>query len=301
MDERSAGNTSPASQDAALDLTLNRRGFLSTAAGLGVTGLGVTGLGAVAVPRVLPASSAASRGSVTYTFADEFDGPAGSAPDPSKWTYDLGGGGWGNNELEVYTSSRANSFLDGQSHLVIRATQTVDTSSGQAVTTYNSARLKTQGLFSQYQGTFEARIKLSISQGAWPAWWMKGANQPQVGWPECGEVDMLENYGKSASVETTVHTPNNAGTGTYAAYADIPADDGWHIWRAVWSAAAFSFYQDGSRYLTVRPSQLPNWCYSSGVPMFMLLNLAIGGNPTGTPPPATQFPLDMLVDYVHVW
>ena len=136
-----------------------------------------------------------SNKSTQFAFEDDFTGPAGAAPDPSKWTYDLGGGGWGNNELEVYTNSRTNSFLDGDGHLVIRATK-----SGR---TFHSARLKTIGKFAKYRGTFEARIKLDIQRGLWPAWWAIGANFPEVGWPACGEVDMLENYGGSIA-ETSV-------------------------------------------------------------------------------------------------
>jgi len=123
---------------------VKRRMFLYVAAGLSAAGVG-----SVTVPRLYSSSTP------SYTFADEFDGAAGSAADPSKWTYDLGGG-WGNNELEIYTDSRANSFLDGHGNLVIRATKTVQTSTRQTTTTYHSARLKTLGKFSQYYGTFEA-------------------------------------------------------------------------------------------------------------------------------------------------
>ena len=269
---------------------VSRRAFVAMAAGLGVGG--VTQFPSRASATALPA--------VSYAFDDEFDGPAGSAPDPTKWDHDIGGGGWGNNELEVYTSARANSFLDGAGHLVIRATESRLVSGGQATTTYQSARLKTIGIFSQYQGMFEARIKLDVQSGLWPAWWAMGANFGQVGWPACGEVDMLENYGYSLA-ETSVHTPDGAGTGMVTKYADIAVDNGWHTWSMCWGAGAggFTFYKDGVSYLTVAPTQMANWCFSSGVPMFMLLNLAVGGA-AGAPPDSTQFPVDMLVDYVRV-
>ena len=174
-----------ADADGGLPPMMNRRAFVSRASALSAVGL--TQFTACGLEPARPA--------VTYAFADDFDGPAGSAPDPSKWRYDLGGGGWGNNELQVYTSSRANSFLDGKGHLVIRATKSVQTSGGRTATTYHSARLNTLGKFSKYHGTFEARIKLDAQPGLWPAWWAIGANFPKVGWPACGEVDMLENYG----------------------------------------------------------------------------------------------------------
>ncbi len=265
---------------------MRRRTFISIAAGVGAAGLA-----AAAADRLLSGTSG-------YAFADDFDGPAGSAPDPSKWTYDMGGGGWGNNELQVYTSARENSFLDGHGNLVIRATRAVDGSTGQA--TYRSARLKTLGKFSQYHGTFEARIKLAPEEGAWPAWWMMGANIGQVGWPRCGEVDILENFGDSGDVATSVHTPN--GSGVFTKRATTAVDDQWHVWRLQWKpgAAGFTFFKDGVPYSNVAPSHLPDWCFSSGVPMFMLLNLAVGGA-AGSPSAASRFPVEMLADYVRVW
>ena len=138
----------------------------------------------------------------TYTFEDDFDGPAGSAPDLTKWTYELGGGGHGNNDLETYTNSRANSYLDGNSNLVIAATKTV---SG-ATTTYQSAHLTTLGIFSQLGGHFEARIQLNVQQGIWPAFWLLGQDIHTEGWPYCGEIDILENFGYVQSIQSAVHT-----------------------------------------------------------------------------------------------
>jgi len=269
--------------------TINRRRFISKM------------LGAGALTQLPSCTSLKSRPLVSYAFSDEFNGPAGSAPDPSKWEYDIGGGGWGNNELEVYTSSRANSFQDGDGNLVIRATKRVQTSGGRTTATYQSARLKTVGKFSAYHGNFEARIKLDIQRGLWPAWWALGANFGKVGWPACGEVDMLENYGGPA-VQTSIHTPNNTDSSVFTKFADISVDDDWHIWRMWWQAktGSFTFYKDGMDYMTVEPSQMRNWCFSSGVPMFMILNLAAGGL-VGPPPDSVQFPVDLLVDYVRVW
>ena len=262
-----------------------RRTVLAAAAGLGAAGLGAIGLGIADLVS----------GGPSYTFADEFDGPAGSAPDPSKWTYDLGGGGWGNGELETYTSSRENSFLDGNGNLVIRATRTVT----QGTAAYRSARLKTLGKFTQYHGTFEARIKLDPQEGTWPAWWMMGANIGTVGWPKCGEVDILENFGDSGDVLTSVHALDRTGSGASTKRSSVAVDSNWHTWRLRWAPAGLTFFKDGARYMDVGPSQVPNWPFSSGVPMFMLLNLAIGGG-SGSPA-RTRFPVDMLVDYVHVW
>lgn len=258
-----------------------------------MAGVAATGTGALVIPQISGSTG------VRYAFNDEFNGPAGSGPDPSLWTYDIGGGGWGNDELEIYTDSRANSFLDGQGHLVIRATKEVKWSGGEPLTSYYSARLKTQNSFSQYQGTFEARIKLNPCAGLWPAWWMVGQNISQVGWPACGEVDMMENYG-NRFVQTSVHTPNQTDTGILTKYRAITLDNGWHVWRVVWDNVGFRFYQDGREYLAVASGDLQDWCFNSSVAMFMLLNMAVGGT-VGTPPPSAKFPVDMLVDYVRVW
>ena len=271
--------------------TMTRRAFVSRASAISAVGL----------TQLTSCSTSSARPAIRYAFADEFDGPAGSAPDPSKWRYDVGGGGWGSNELQVYTSSRKNSFLDGNGNLVIRATKRVRTSGGQTTTTYHSARLNTLGKFSKYHGTFEARIKLDVQRGLWPAWWALGANFPQVGWPACGEVDMLENYGRPTMV-TSVHTPDNAGINVLTKDRTIAVDDGWHTWRMWWNprTSGFTFYKDGVEYLTVEPGQVANWCFSSGVPMSTVLNLAVGGT-VGTPPDSVRFPVDLLVDYVRVW
>src|SRR5438552_14367198 len=131
---------------------------------------------------------------------DEFAGPANEPPDRAKWTYDLGATGWGNAELENYTNSTNNAALDGEGHLVIQA---IAANGG-----YTSARLKTEGIAAFTYGRIEARIKLPFGQGIWPAFWMLGSDIGTVGWPRCGEIDIMENIGKEpAMVHGTVHGP----------------------------------------------------------------------------------------------
>jgi beta-glucanase (GH16 family) len=238
--------------------------------------------------------------SIAYTFQDEFNGPAGSAPS-ALWKYDLGGGGWGNNELETYTNSRNNSYLDGQGHLVIAAT--TDRNGH-----YWSARLTTNGTFAQQGGHFEARVQLNAQAGIWPAFWMMGNNFNSAGWPQCGEVDIFENYGivSAPFIETTVHTPN--GSTTYNQHTDIVLDNEWHTYRLDWDleAETFAFSRDGAPYFTVSAEQYPteSWVFgpasSNNGGMFFLLNVAVGGF-VGIPSTATQFPALMLVDYVRAW
>jgi beta-glucanase (GH16 family) len=246
---------------------------------------------------VAGAAGCTSGSSVSYTFEDDFAGPVGSAPDPAKWTYDLGGG-WGNNELEVYTGSTENAYVDGNSNLVIRAVKTV-THGGMS---YTSARLKTQGKFSQLGGHFKARIKLNSQPGLWPAFWILGQDITTIGWPQCGEIDIVEDFGKSA-VQSSVHAPD--GTRTYDASGHIVSDANWHVYQLDWDATGFVFSRDGTAYLKVPNKFCPAsaWVFGPGKPnnggMFILLNLAVGGN-AGTPPASTQFPVEMLVDYVRV-
>src|SRR5262245_38429361 len=125
-------------------------------------------------------------------WSDEFDDPQNSAPERTKWKFDIGGAGWGNNELETYTSRLENSFLDGEGHLVIKTIKERHTGPDGITRDYTSARLLTAGKFVQRFGRVEARIKVPAGQGIWPAFWMLGEDISAVSWPSCGEVDIME-------------------------------------------------------------------------------------------------------------
>lgn len=275
-------------------LILSRRRFLGVSAGAAVV-LAVSASqgqrqSAGARPVPLPANGA-------YAFDDEFTGPVRSAPDPSKWAYDLGGGGWGNHELQVYTGSSANACTDGRGHLVIAAIPGRDGA-------WTSARLKTEGLFAQVGGSWQARIKLDSQPGFWPAFWLLGADIGQVGWPACGEIDIMEDFGASY-VQATVHTPAGPAT-TSMAYAGVASDPGWHVYQLDLTAAGLAFFRDGAPYLTATAADFPagSWLYGPGNNggCFVLLNLAVGGDgPGGAPQPSAPYPVRMLVDYVRVW
>src|SRR5258708_5465037 len=144
-------------------------------------------------------------------WSDEFNGADGCSPDSSKWTYDIGGNGWGNNELEYYTNRTQNAQIKG-GNLVITAQKETYTGSDGVTRNYTSARLKTQSLFSQAYGRFEARIKIPAGQGMWPAFWMLGKDIGAVGWPKCGEIDIMENIGKEPGiVHGSLHGPSTSG------------------------------------------------------------------------------------------
>jgi beta-glucanase (GH16 family) len=231
-------------------------------------------------------------------FSDEFNGPAGAAPDSSKWVYDLGGNGWGNRELETYTNKPENVSLDGKGHLVITAVK-------DARGFYTSGRVKTLGKFEFTYGRVAARLRIPYGQGIWPAFWMLGNDFERAGWPRCGEIDIMENIGKEpTTVHATVHGPGYSGAGGIGNKLEHPrafsAD--FHTFEAVWSKSSIEFLVDGKAYFEVTPQSLPQgakWVYDH--PFFLLVNLAVGGNWPGYPDATTQFPQRLLVDWVRVW
>jgi beta-glucanase (GH16 family) len=242
----------------------------------------------------------------TLVWSDEFSGPNGSAPDSTKWSFDVGGNGWGNEELEYYTNRTKNAYVqDG--NLVVQALKETYTGSDGVTRNYTSARLLTLGHFSQAYGRFEARIKIPSGQGMWPAFWMLGDNIGQVGWPQCGEIDTMENIGKEPSIiHGSIHGPGyTGGTGVGTSYT-LPngarfADD-FHVFAVEWQPNVVRFYVDSALYATDTPSSLPagsTWVFDH--PFFILLNVAVGGDWPGAPDSTTVFPQQMLVDYVRVY
>jgi beta-glucanase (GH16 family) len=239
-------------------------------------------------------------------WSDEFDGPNGSAPDSSKWVSETGGGGWGNQELEYYTA-RPQNAVQQNGNLVITALKEKYTGPDGVKRNYTSARLKTEGKFSQAYGRFEARIKIPRGQGIWPAFWMLGDDIERVGWPTCGEIDIMENIGKEPStVHATIHGPGYSGDkgigDPYALATGQRFADDFHIYAVEWEPTAIRFYVDDHLYSTRTPADLPKetkWVYNH--PFFLLLNVAVGGGWPGNPDETSPYPQTMLVDYVRVY
>ena len=243
-------------------------------------------------------------------FKDEFNKPANSPVDSTKWTAEIGGAGWGNQELQYYTNDIENAYHDGAGSLVIKAIKKdlpLSFKCWYGQCKYTSARIVTKGKFDQKYGRFEARIKIPRGQGIWSAFWMLGNDIDAVGWANCGEIDVMENIGREpAIVHGTVHGPGYSGTNGIGAPFSLAnnqkfADD-FHIYATEWSENKISFYVDGNLYKTITPQNLPagkQWVYEH--PFFMILNLAIGGNWGGAPDDTTVFPQTMLVDYVRVY
>jgi beta-glucanase (GH16 family) len=243
----------------------------------------------------------------TLVWSDEFSTQDGSSPDPKKWTYDLGGKGWGNQELESYTDRPENAHIE-KGNLVITAQKESFTGADGITRDYTSARLKTQGLFVQTYGRIEARIKIPEGQGMWPAFWMLGQDIPTVVWPKCGEIDIMENIGKEpGTIHGSLHGPSTtANTSDLTSIFTLPAGQNvaadFHLYAVEWEPDAVRFYVDSNLYATFRQSDWPaggKWVFDH--PFFIILNLAVGGDWPGPPDASAKFPQVMLVDYVRVY
>lgn len=234
-------------------------------------------------------------------WSDEFNQAENSKPDPTKWGYDIGGSGWGNNELQYYTDRTQNARIEG-GRLVIEAR--AENFGGRA---YTSARLLTKNKASWTFGRIEARIKIPRGQGIWPAFWMLGTNFDAVGWPNCGEIDIMENIGSVPSrVHGTVHGPGYAGGagigGSYVLPSGAALADNFHVYAIEWEENRIRWFIDGQQYFTLTPANLPagrTWVFNAS--QFMILNVAAGGNWPGNPDGSTILPQRMTVDYVRVY
>jgi len=233
--------------------------------------------------------------------ADEFD--TEGAPNPALWTYDIGrgpnGDGWGNNELQYYTDDPANVRVDN-GYLLITARQ--ESFEGAA---YTSTRLRTQGLFEQQYGRFEARIRVPSGKGLWPAFWLLGNDCEENTWPACGEIDVMENLGSSpTTIFGSLHGPGySAGE---AETKDFTLEDGrfdsdFHVFGVEWTPEYVNYYVDDKLYNQITPDDVPGDWVFDGREFYMILNVAVGGNFPGAPNNETVFPQTMAVDYVRVY
>jgi len=230
----------------------------------------------------------------TLIFSEEFDGEELNS---AIWNFELGDGcpnlcGWGNNEPQIYTKDN-HELKDG--FLKIEAKNVNGT--------YTSTRITTKDKFEFQYGRIEARIKLPTGTGVWPAFWLLGSNIDEVGWPRCGEIDIMEYVGKEpGQVFNSLHTQSSHGNTVNTkktATADI--EEGFHIYTANWTNDEIEFLVDGESLYTYHPKTKneDNWPFDQ--PFYMLLNLAIGGNFGGPEIDNSIFPQEYLVDYVRVY
>lgn len=237
-------------------------------------------------------------GDRTILFEDDFSGPAGSLPDPAKWGFDVGTD-WGNAQLEYDTDRPENASLDGEGHLVITARR--EAYEGSA---YTSARVTTAGKFEPTYGRIEARVKLPTGQGIWPAFWLLGADIETVGWPETGEIDILEFRGQEPNVmHHSVHGPGYSAGGAITRRYEFPGgrlDTDFHVYAVEWTTDSIEWFVDGERFFGITPESLPGrWVFDH--PFYLILNVAVGGGFVGPPDASTSFPQEMIVDWVRVY
>jgi beta-glucanase (GH16 family) len=249
-----------------------------------------------------------STASRRLVWSDEFNGAPNSPVDSRRWRHETGGA-WGEGELQSYTSRKANSHQDGRGRLRIVARAERFRGMDSITRDYTSARISTKDRYSFQYGTFEARLQMPVGRGVWPAFWALGTDIDQSGWPECGEIDVMEHLGQEPTTASgTIHGPQDDG-GADADYKPgrsvvrtTPLAQEFHTYGAQWLPGSIQFSFDGRPYWSITAADLPagsRWVFDH--PFFLILNIAVGGAWAGRPDASTTFPQALLVDYVRVY
>lgn len=235
----------------------------------------------------------------TLAWSDEF---SGSALDLTVWNHEIGNGsgGWGNRELEYYTNNKKNSFLSNGNLIIEARNEAIDGFS------YSSARLTTQNKKTFKFGRIDIRAKLPVAKGMWPALWMLGSNISSIGWPACGETDIMELVGTyPARISGTVHYKDAAGAhGSKGASYNLTTGDfskQFHVFSLIWEQNTMKWLVDDQLYLTTTATDIGTGNYPFNDEQFFIFNVAVGGNWPGPPDSSTTFPQRMFVDYVRVF
>jgi hypothetical protein len=297
--------TKPGSADTALYVELPPSGALHWQ----VTAASVREVPPVRPPRVrVPAL----RVPVPATRILSFTGPAGTAPDPQVWNYQLGGHGWGNRELQTYTSRTSNAQVDGNGNLVITARREDHRGPDGITRHYSSARITTQEKVQVRPGSYvEASIRLPVGAGIWPAFWLLGSNISEVGWPACGELDVVEVTGANPEVaHSGIHmaarshpytdAPYHGGSDGGTVNLGHSLDSRAHLYGVYFDQTMVRFYIDRKEHMVFNreDAEVSSRTWPFGSPLFLLLNVAVGG--TGDPS-ATSFPKSMTVSGISIW
>lgn len=269
------------------------------------TSLTITGVETAAGPEIDDSITWDSR-QWELTWSDEFDAAAGTPINDENWTCETGGEGWGNSEWEYYTTSTDNVSHDGNGSLTITARQEnpEDYQCWYGTCTHTSARCITADKVEVQYGRVEARLHIPHGQGIWPAFWMLGSNFRETGWPNSGEIDIMENIGKEPkNIYGTVHGPGYSGANGIGSHITGDADyaDDYHVYAIDWDPDAIRWYVDGEMFNIVTQADLGNRKWVFDHEFFILLNVAVGGAWPGYPDETTVFPQEMKVDYVRVY
>ena len=242
----------------------------------------------------------------SLAWSDEFDGAAGSPADGRTWRADTGGHGWGNQELQYYTDDTGNAALDGASHLAIAAGRADPQADGHRYggCAYTSARLVSKDQVSFRYGLVQARIKIPRARGIWPAFWMLGQDFDGTGWPQCGEIDIMEHFGTGpAVVHGAVHGPGYSGSGGICGSRTLGSSLGndFHVYSVSWEPGRIRWYVNDKLYHSVTPADLrgKRWVFDHD--FFLLLNVAVGGTASQDPDRSVSFPQVMLIDYIRIY
>jgi beta-glucanase (GH16 family) len=239
----------------------------------------------------------------TLVWSDEFNGTG--MPDPTKWGYDLGAGGWGNQEVQTYTNSTQNARQENGSLIIEALKQGY---------TWTSARLLTNNKFEFKYGRVVFRAKLPVGSGTWPALWMLGENFATVGWPACGEIDVVEHVGKDPGwIHCAIHTPSSHGNTVNTDIKFVSTfNTEFHNYEVNWTYNKIEFRIDSILYYTYRPPVRNTSTWPFDKPLFLIMNIAMGGTMGSDPkyenPPGQKNGIDpsltwarMEIDYVRVY
>jgi beta-glucanase (GH16 family) len=229
-------------------------------------------------------------------WSDEFDG---TSLNTSNWTYETGGGGWGNNERQYYTNGQ-NATVSGGVLTIQARRVTSGYSCWYGTCEWTSTRIKTQGKHQFTYGRLEARLALPLGAGVWPAFWMLGGNFATVGWPASGEIDIMEHINSDSTIFGTLHWDSN-GYATYGGNTQVSGPTAYHVYAVEWTPSYIRWFIDGRQYHEANIAGGINSTDEFHRPFFFLLNLAVGGNWPGMWNGTTPTTLNYLVDYVRVY
>ena len=241
-------------------------------------------------PKSADTTKPTTKATYSLVWSDEFDG---TAVDTSKWVFETGGGGWGNNELEYYQAANA-----GVANGNLMITAKLESAGSEQ---YTSARMTTQGKETPTYGRIEARIKVPMGPGFWPAFWMLGSNIQTVSWPACGETDIMEHINDTGTIYGTMHWAVNGQHSQYGSTINVSTVNDYHIYAIEWDQNEIRWYVDSTLYQTGNIQNNINNTGAFHLPFFILLNFAIGGNFPATPVNQGLLPASMYVDYVRVY
>lgn len=231
-----------------------------------------------------------SRAQYSLYWHDEFEE---AQINPNYWTHEIGGGGWGNNELQYYTNSLSNSFIENGLLKIQAKSEAIFANQ------YSSARIISKDKFEFRYGRIEARMKIPMGQGIWPAFWMLGANISDISWPKCGEIDVMEHIGNEFKIHGTYHFDSIGHTYHGDSYNLDPSV--FHQYAFAWTPTTMTWYVDNTAYFSANITNGIGNKEEFHLPFFILLNVAVGGNWPGPPNLSTAFPAELQIDYIRVY